>query len=272
MPSMNRCLVTGGELAYQSYGSGVPLVLVHGITTYSFIWRKLIPFLHQDFKVYVVDLLGCGHSAMPLDQSYSLKDHVSRVGELMDQLSLDRPHLIGHDLGGGICQIMAVQSPEKVRSLTLINSVGHNFWPVQPINAMRTPIVRNLLMAITDRRVFKLVVKRGLYHKELLTDELMDLFWKPLESELGRKAFFHFAKCLDNQDLTEIETDLQQLMLPVLILRGDADPYLSEEISEKLHTDISGSRLERIATASHFLMEDEPEWAARKIKEFLHEL
>jgi len=269
MAEQQNCLVDGHRMVYQQSGTGEPLLLVHGITTYSFIWRKVIPSLSRSFKVIAVDLLGCGASAMPLDQSFSLKEHARRLASLIDSLSLDRPHFVGHDLGGGIGQIVAVQHGEKIRSLTMINSVGHDFWPVQPISILRTPIVRQFLMSLVDRRIFRTIVSRGLYHKNLLSEELMELFWEPLKSAIGRKAFLAFAKSLDNRNLTELEKELQCLNLPVLILRGDADPYLSAAIAEKLHRDIPNSRLQRIPTASHYLMEDEPEWTVRQIIDFI---
>jgi len=269
MAELQSCTIEGSRIAFQRSGNGVPLLLVHGITTYSFIWRRIIPLLDQSFQVVAVDLLGCGASEMPLDPSYSLKEHARRLKIFIEALQLDRPHFIGHDLGGGIGQILAVRHPGEIRSLTLINSVGHHFWPVQPISIMRTPIIRQFLMSIVDQRLFRLIVQRGLYHQERLTEELMELFWKPFQSALGRKAFLHFAKCLDNRDLTELENDLRCLRLPVLILRGDADPYLSAAIAEKLHRDIPGSSLRRIPSASHYLMEDEPEWAADQILDFV---
>lgn len=271
MIKQQYCTVEGHQIAYQQYGAGEPLLLVHGITTYSFIWRKIVPILSPLFQLTTIDLLGCGASDMPLDQSYSLSDHARRIAAFIDAMRLERPHFVGHDLGGGIGQIVATVYTDKIRSLALVNSVAHDFWPVQPISIMRTPIVRQFLMSIADQRLFRLLVQRGLYHKERLTEELMDLFWEPFRSSVGRKAFLHFAKCLDNHNLTELENELRRLQLPTLILRGDADLYLSAAIAEKLQRDIPNSRLERIATASHYLMEDEPEWTARQISNFVKE-
>ncbi len=264
--------IAGQQIAYHKSGAGDPLVLVHGITTYSFVWDLLIPHLQPHFSVYRFDLLGCGDSAMPLDQSYALVDHAERLAELLAQLQIERPHLVGHDLGGGIAQIFAVRYPAKLRSLCLLNPVGYDHWPVQPISIMRTPVIRQLLMAIVDRRLFRIAIERGLYDKQKLTPELLERYWKPLATAQGRKAFLHFAKCLDNRDLTAISGQLQSIDLPTLILWGSADPYLSEEIVERLHREIPGSRLQRCATAAHYLMIDEPEWVAEQIRQFLQEL
>ncbi|MBN4073384.1 alpha/beta hydrolase [Mariprofundus ferrooxydans] len=265
------CTVDGYSIAYARSGKadGEVMLLVHGITTYSFIWRKLLPFLEHDYDVIAVDLLGCGESDMPLDESYAIKDHAERLYRFMYQLGISRFHFVGHDLGGGIAQIFAVQHEEMLISLSMINMVAYDFWPVQPITAMRAPVVRQLLMGALDLGMLRLFVKAGLYHKERLNDELMDLFWKPLKRREGRKAFMHFARCLDNHNLMEISDELKLLRVPTLILRGDADPFLGATIAQRLHAGMPDSQLQCIATASHYLMEDEPEWAAQQILTFI---
>jgi pimeloyl-ACP methyl ester carboxylesterase len=97
----------------------------------------------------------------------------------------------------------------------------------------------------------------------------MELFWEPLKTKEGRKAFLHFAKSLNNEHLMEIEDQLRTLDVPVLIIRGEADPYLSSEIAIKLHKEIKNSILEAIAQGSHFIQEDEPEQLSILIKNFI---
>jgi pimeloyl-ACP methyl ester carboxylesterase len=258
-------------IAYNREGSGESILLVHGITTWSFIFRELFNKLKESYDVISVDILGCGNSEKAFQADLSLKNHSKLINEFTDKIGLHKFHYVGHDLGGGIGQIFAVNYPQKLQSLTLINSVAYDFWPVQPIIAMRTPIVRQLAMATLDLGSFKLIVKRGMYHKEKVTTELMNYFWMPMKTREGRKSFLNFAHCLDNKNLTDIADRLPLLTMPVLIIRGDADVYLSASIAEKLHTEIKRSKLERIATAGHFLMEDEPEWLNQKLIDFLHE-
>jgi len=261
--------VEGHRLAYYLMGKGRTVLFVHGITTYSFIWRNIVPFFASDFQVLCLDLLGCGDSDKPLDQSYSINNHARILKKFLEQLGIDRIHFVGHDIGGGIGQVFAVNYPEILYDLTLINSVAYDFWPVQPIIAMRTPIIRQMAMATLDLGALRLIVRRGLYHKEKLSPELMSYFWKPMKSKQGRKGFLRFAECLNNQHLLEIEGQLHQLSLPVLIIRGEADYYLSQAISEKLHKNIPNSQLVRIPTGGHFIQEDEPESVARAIRQFL---
>ena len=267
----DKCRVSGNNLAFHRAGKGEVVLLVHGITTYSFIWKEVFQVLSNSYDVITVDLLGCGNSDKPLDVSYSLTSQAQILKEFINLLDIEKFHYVGHDIGGGIGQIFAVNNPDILYDLTLINTVGYDFWPVQPIIAMRTPIIRDLLMSTFDLGMFMVLIKRGLYHKEKLTQELMNTFNKPLQSSDGKKAFMHFARCLDNKNLTDIVDQLGLLKMPVLIIRGDGDVYLRASISEQLHKDIPGSRLVRISSGGHFVQVDEPSWVANEISNFIRE-
>lgn len=262
------CQAGNHTIAYADCGQGEAVVLVHGITTYSFIWRRIIPLLSEQYRVLAVDLPGCGGSSKHIDEPYSITNHAQTLKNFLDTNGLDSIHLVGHDVGGGVCQIFAVDYPEMCKTVTLINSVAYDFWPVQPIIAMRTPIIRQLAMATLDKGALRLIVKRGLYHKENLTNELLELFWEPMKTQQGRKAFLHFAASLDNTHLLEIEERLHQTALPFMIVRGDADPYLSAAISAKLSDNIPSAKLVRIETGSHFIQEDEPEQITNELLSF----
>jgi len=263
--------VNGQNIAYLREGQGSTVLLIHGITTYSFIWQEITQVLCRKYDVIAIDLLGCGRSDKPLDIDYSLKNHSLILKEFIEILGIKKLHLVGHDVGGGIAQIMAVNYPELFWDVTIINSVAYNFWPVQPIIAMRTPIVRQLAMASLDLGALKIIVKRGMFHKEKLTMDIMESFSEPFKTKQGRKAFLHFAKSLNNRNLIEIDEDLKKLNLPFLIIRGDADVYLSAEISDKLKSTIANSKLTTISSGGHFIQLDEPELLSMEMMSFFSE-
>jgi pimeloyl-ACP methyl ester carboxylesterase len=273
-PAPLRTVKVGGQrLAYRRLGEGAgePVLLVHGITTHGFLWDGVLRALSArgDLDLIAVDLLGCGASDKPLDASYSLRAHADLLARFCAELGLGRIHYVGHDLGGGIGQIVAVRQPGLLRSLALINCVGYDHWPVQPIIALRTPIVRQLLLAAMDAGAFTLLVRRGLFHKELATPALMAEFLAPLASPLGRKAFVHFARCLDNAQLMELVPDLRRLRVPTTVLWGLADVYLSIAIADRLVADIPGARLVRFASAGHYAPLDEPDQVAAALRAHL---
>jgi pimeloyl-ACP methyl ester carboxylesterase len=267
----NTVEIQGNSIVYYRGGTGKTIMFVHGITTYSFIWRKMVPWFIDNYDVILIDLLGCGDSDKPLNEDFSLKRQAFLIKEFSGKMGLSQFHMVCHDVGGGVGQIFAVNFPEMLYDLTLINTVAYNFWPVQPIIAMRTPIIRQIAMSSLDLGMFELLVKRGLYDKTHLSHELMEHFWKPMKTAEGRKGFLHFAKCLDNKNLTQIENEIRQLPMPVLIIRGEADVYLSASIAEKLHAEINTSQLIRIETGGHYIQEDEPEKVSTSILNFINQ-
>lgn len=269
MNEIFKCNVDGYNLAYTREGSGQPILLVHGITTYSFIWRKIIPLLSSNYDVIAIDLMGCGSSDKSLDVDYSIKNHANIIAKFIKKMELKKIHLVAHDVGGGIAQILAVKYIELIKDVTLINSVAYDYWPVQPIIALRTPILRQIAMSALDFGALRLIVKRGIYNHEFFTDELMELFWKPMTSRLGRKAFLRFAEGLNNNHLLEITDQLHSIEMPFLIIRGEADLYLSADISETLHKNIKGSIIIKIPNASHYIMEEKPAQITNEIIKFL---
>lgn len=261
--------VEGYNLRYYRAGGGDTVLLIHGITTYSFIWRDVFEALAEQYDVIAIDLFGCGHSHKTLMIDHSLKNHARLLWNFLDHLTVEKLHLVGHDVGGGIAQIMMVSAPERIHTATLINSVAYDFWPVQPITTMRTPIIRQFAMATLDIGVFRMIIARGFYHKKKVDKALVETFNVPFRSKEGRSAFLHFAKCLDNENLLEIEQKLKETVSPVLIIRADQDIYLSSSISEKLHSQIPASKLLRISNAGHFAMLDEPEQVSEAIQNFI---
>ena len=266
---LQKIRIQGHELAFHRQGQGHPLLLVHGITTNSFIWQGLFPQLAQGHDVIAVDLLGCGESDKPLDVSYSVAGHAERLEAFTQALGLGPFSFVGHDIGGGIAQRFAVKYPQRLTHAAVINGVAYDFWPVQPILTMRTPIIRQMAMATLDLGALNLIVKRGVFHKDRVTPELMADFWKPMKTREGRKAFLHFAESLENRDLMEISGELARTQVPFLIIRGQEDVYLSGEIAQRLHREIPGSRLVEVAEAGHFIQVDQAERLVVELNAFL---
>jgi len=269
MNNIKKIKLRGFNIAYHQSGGGEPMLMIHGITTYSFIWRKLIPELSKKFNVFAVDLLGCGDSEKPHGVDYSINAQADLISDFIDKMGLGPVHLVTHDIGGGIAQIMAVNTSRLLKSMTLINPVAYDYWPVQPITGMRIPIIREIGMALLDHGFFKILVKRGIYHKHIVDDELMELFYAPLKDKTGRYAFMQLAHSLNNRNLMDIEAKISKIELPTLLIRGDGDVYLTEEITARLHREIKNSRLIHIPTGGHYLQEDEPKLLVKYIDEFI---
>jgi len=261
--------VGGQRIAYVSGGQGETVLLVHGITTYSFLWKDVCPLIRREHTFYAPDLLGCGDSSKPRGADYSLSAQADIIVGFMEALGIGKAHLVGHDIGGGIAQILAVRAPERFLSLTLVNSVGYDYWPVQPIVSMRVPLLRHIAMAAFDLGVLRMLVQRTFHHKEKVDADLMAQFMRPLRSEEGKEGFLALARALDNSQLLDVSDQLPKLPMPVLVIRGEKDMYLKPVISERLHGEIGDSRYELIPTAGHYTPLDEPRRVAELIIEHI---
>src|SRR4051812_39511956 len=92
----------GDRDAYDVFGEGPPVVLVHGTPFSSYVWRKIAPALVENHRVYVFDLLGYGTSGKREGQDVSLYAQGKLLAGLLEHWGLESPMIVGHDLGGAI--------------------------------------------------------------------------------------------------------------------------------------------------------------------------
>src|SRR4026209_1192362 len=122
--------VNGARLYYYAAGSrgaGEPVVFLHGFPTSSHLWTDVVPLVPKGHRVVVVDLLGYGRSDRPAGRGVSRpgpgdRRRGARVVGLLDELAINYACIVGHDVGGGIAQTMAVRWPTRVSRLMLVNS------------------------------------------------------------------------------------------------------------------------------------------------------
>ena len=113
-----------GPIAYSEAGRGTPLILLHGFPQTRAMWHKIAPDLAQDYRVICPDIRGYGTSAKPIGvEHYSFREMGSDVLALMDHLEIESAHLIGHDRGARVSHRLALDAPERFKTLTLMDIV-----------------------------------------------------------------------------------------------------------------------------------------------------
>jgi 2-hydroxymuconate-semialdehyde hydrolase len=260
-----RATVDGVELAYRRAGSGQPLLLLHGIPTSSRLWDSVGADLATDFDVIAPDLLGYGDSAKPADRDVSMAAQALLVPKLLDGLGVDRAIVVGHDLGGAVAQRMAVEAPERVAGLVLIDSVSFDSWPILRMRMLRAtapPFARHwprqwfAWFAMTMRPYV-----RG--------SDAREAFGASLEAwsgdRDGAEAFMRNARAMDPRITEEVAPRLAEVDVPAHVVWGRRDPFQKVRWAARLRDAIPGATL-TLLDGGHFLPWDRPAEVAREIR------
>jgi pimeloyl-ACP methyl ester carboxylesterase len=263
-----RVKLRRGEIAYDSFGSGPPVVLVHGTPTSSFLWRKIAPALASTFEVHVFDLLGFGSSERYEEQEVSIEVHAGNLAELVAHLGLERPALAGHDIGGATVLRAHLLEGVRASKLALIDAVVLRPWI--------TPTTRHIrkyldAYATMPNHIWSQVTAahlRRAVHREM-SDETFVGHFGQWSGPRGQALWLRNLRQFDERHTAEFEDLLPSISIPTLILWGQEDGWLDPKISEEVQRRIPGSQRALIPEAGHFAMEDQPDEVSRLLHNFL---
>jgi haloacetate dehalogenase len=135
IPGFTQSMIAtnGTRLSVHQAGQGAPLILLHGYPQNHMTWVKIAPKLAEDFHVIIPDLRGYGESDIPKsdpdNRAYSKREMALDIIGLMDALDLPRAHILGHDRGARVTYRLALDHPERVDRLGIIEIVPTgDFW------------------------------------------------------------------------------------------------------------------------------------------------
>lgn len=250
-------------------GSGEPIVFLHGFPTSSHLWSAVVPLMPPGHRVVVVDLLGYGRSDRPARHDVSLVGHGERTLALLDALGINYACVVGHDIGGGIAQWLAVHAPTRVARLCLVSSVGFDSWPARDVKIARAmlPLTRHLPPTFV-LSVLRSDLLRG-YADHTRGTHSVEQYVRAFSSVEGRDALWCHMECLKSEDTEALAPRLKDIVAPTAILTGAHDPFLPLSIAKRLRDAIPGATLELLPDARHFLPEEAPERVAQIITSLL---
>ena len=114
--------VDGVQLHYLTAGKGPAVLLLHGYTQTSRMWRPLIPLLSEKFTVIAVDLPGIGDSSIPADNKADMITAAKQIHELVRSLKIDKARVVGHDIGLMVAYAYAAQFPGETEKLAVMDA------------------------------------------------------------------------------------------------------------------------------------------------------
>ena len=234
-------------------GSGPPLLYLHSAGG-EVAWLPFFDALAEHFEVFVPAHPGFAYSE-GLDQIDSMEDLVFHYTDLIDQLEIPAPALVGLSLGAWLAAEFATRYTERIRSLVLIAPVGIR-PPVEDLFSASPSETRALVFSDPDSPL-----AHGFIPDDP-DDETLDLALKAREAtaRLGWNPYLHNRK---------LEGRLYRVRVPTLIVAAGADRLVPEAHCELYRAAIADATLTRIEGAGHALPFERPEECAKGVIEFL---
>jgi 3-oxoadipate enol-lactonase len=256
--------IAGTDLYYERRGEGEPLLLIQGLGGNSLHWGEdFLGGLEDGFELVLYDHRGAGRSG-PLAGEHTIADLATDAIALLDALEIDSAHVVGISMGGMVAQELALQAPERVRTLTL----GCTF-PGGPEATMTDMTVVGMLAEAvlsgdqerTLRVGYEVMIaaeygeQEGAYE---LYSELAGQYPAPIPVLMAQLSAIMGHDTA--QRLPEIEA-------PTLVIHGTADRLMDPVNGELLARLIPGARLELLDGAGHLFFWEQPERSAQLVRE-----
>ena len=263
----------GRQLFAVERGSGTPVLFLHGIPTYSYLWRDLLPVVALNHRAVALDLSGFGRSEKRPGWDYSVAAQADAVRSALRQLDIERPAFVAHDLGALVAVELLAREPELCSHLVLLNtSLRSASWSggLSPLSILRMPLAGELALALSRRWMLKRAMAFYVDQIDRLSDDVMAQYWWPFEHGFKRTLLdLARQRLAAPDDFERWRGTLRRLTIPALIVWGASDPTFTLAEMRDLARLMPNARVQPIADANHFLSEDKPQATGRLINAFL---
>jgi pimeloyl-ACP methyl ester carboxylesterase len=267
-----RTFDVGGVSSFVSEsGSGEPVLCLHGVPTSSFLYRKVLAELAAlDLRGVAFDLPGLGLAERPVAFDYTWTGLGRFCVAAVDALELERFHLVVHDIGGPVGFELAAALPERVASLTVLNTMVNvaefrRPWSMEPF-ARRS--VGEAYLRTLSKPAFRMLMRlQGIGNMAAVPPPELDAYVDLLRLSDGGRAFLKimrgFERTAEKQAL--YRSVLADGRHPVAFLWGADDPALTAAVAGDIARRAAGlDRLETVP-AKHLLQEDQAPAVAAQI-------
>jgi pimeloyl-ACP methyl ester carboxylesterase len=271
-----------GTIRYRERGTGEPIVFVHGLLVNGDLWRKVVPELAKDFRCITPDWpLGSHELPMARDADLSSPGLARLISDFLTALEVERVTLVGNDTGGGICQLVVANHPERVGRLVLTSCDAYDNFPpaffryvvLGVLAASRVPGLRTSLTASMRLRALRAMpFAFGWLSKHGVDREAADSYLRSLISNRAvRHDLTKVIKDIRPEHTIEASKRFGDFEQPVLVVWTREKDFFPAAHGERLARDFPNARLEWVEDSYTFIPEDQPERLAELISAFARE-
>jgi pimeloyl-ACP methyl ester carboxylesterase len=244
-------------IAWDRFGDGPPLVLLHGTPWSQYLWRPYAEALASRFTVHLWDMPGYGRSSKDPAHTVDLGFQSEVFAHLLRDWGLERPHVIAHDYGGTVALRARLLHGVQYESLCLIDVVALRPWgsPFYRLVREHADVLQQLPPAVHRGAVEAYI--RTASHKGL-TDTDVEALVEPWIGELGQPTLYRQIEQADERFTDEVEERYGDIDEPVHIIWGTEDAWIPVDHALRLHAAMPGSSLALIDDAGHLIQLEAP--------------
>jgi len=275
--------VNGVTVHYKEMGQGEPVfILLHGFGASEFSWREVMEPLSTSGRVIAYDRPAFGLTERPMEGNwtgtnpYSVQGNVELLDGLMDELGVDKAILVGNSAGGVIAAAYAIEHPERVQGLVLVDpAVGNGSRgpiPQWAVSLMASPQIRHiapLLVRTIAGDMGNDTIRMAWHDPSRIDPEVYEGYRKPLRANNWDTALYEFTLAGNPANYSG---SLANLTMPVLVVTGDDDRIVPTKQSIQVSREIPGAELVVLKDCGHVPQEECPDQFMTSVQSFLEEV
>jgi 3-oxoadipate enol-lactonase len=258
--------INGIQMYYEVNGEGEPIVFVHAGIADHRLWDDQVPYFSKNYKVITLDMRGFGQTE-PIDAEYTNRRDITA---LMDFLGIEQAHIVGCSMGGGFSMDIAIETPERVKSLTMVGS-GPGSLELE----VDEPEIFKQIAEIEKTGDLDLVAEyeaRAWFDGPTRTSDQVDAERRAKSIDMNRIALGHQQKGL-GKNVGRLEPGaaerLGELKIPVLVIVGEHDEPYAHAAADYMEEHIANVRRVDFKNTAHLPSLEHPDEFNRILAEFL---
>lgn len=253
-------------------GEGPPIILIHGANSSLHTWDQWVEALKPNHRIIRFDTVGHGLTGAAVDGDYSKERYVADLDALADHFGLESFVVAGNSMGGWISTSYAIEHPERVAGLALLNASGAPRKPQEGrlylgATIAQTPVLNSVMTMITPRSLVRSSLEDAVADPSGITKETVDRYWELLRYPGNRQAVVDRANTARSGPFAP--EDVARLTMPSLVMWGALDqvtpPSGGEFYSKHLPNDTSIV----YDNVGHVPMEEAPQASVSDFEEWL---
>jgi len=249
------------------------IILLHGSNADLHTWQEWADRLKADYRVVRFDQIGHGLTGPAVSGTYALEDFGRTIDQVAEKLEIDRFVLAGNSMGGAIAMAYAIDHPERLTGLALVDAGGADIQQEGKGNLAftiaRIPVLGSLMSQLLPRSLVERSLSQSVYNQDVVKAETVDRYWElaryPGNGEATLKRFSTPRKSF-------AESDIRAMRVPTLVMWGEEDALIPVEAASWYADRLPDATRVTYPLIGHIPMEEAPERSVADLRIFLEGL